>query len=191
MSPRWCRRYTAMVQIQYGSTPSWTLHLWWVENARLTLRTNCSEFIIVFFFFPLHINLLINKLVLCVPLVHLLSLFLSLHFCASRHPQSPNKSEFIRAKYQMLAFVHRLPCREDDSLTAKDLSKVSRKKYSLWHVLCVIVNIRLIGFFFTLFLFIQQLHSSVRTGNLETCLRLLSLGAQANFFHPVRFHLFI
>lgn len=32
----------------------------------------------------------------------------------------------------------------------------------------------------------QQLHSSVRTGNLETCLRLLSLGAQANFFHPVR-----
>ncbi|XP_026578566.1 ARF GTPase-activating protein GIT1-like [Pseudonaja textilis] len=30
----------------------------------------------------------------------------------------------------------------------------------------------------------KQLHSSVRTGNLETCLRLLSLGAQANFFHP-------
>ncbi|XP_054629677.1 ARF GTPase-activating protein GIT2a isoform X5 [Dunckerocampus dactyliophorus] len=64
----------------------------------------------------------------------------------------PNKSEFIKAKYQMLAFVHRMPCREDDSSTAKDLSK--------------------------------QLHSSVRTGNLETCLRLLSLGAQANFFHP-------
>ncbi|KAM7017733.1 ARF GTPase-activating protein GIT2a isoform 2-T2 [Tautogolabrus adspersus] len=64
----------------------------------------------------------------------------------------PNKSDFIRAKYQMLAFVHRMPCREDDSSTAKDLSK--------------------------------QLHSSVRTGNLETCLRLLSLGAQANFFHP-------
>ncbi|XP_027889398.1 ARF GTPase-activating protein GIT2a isoform X6 [Xiphophorus couchianus] len=64
----------------------------------------------------------------------------------------PNKFEFIRAKYQMLAFVHRMPCRDDDSSTAKDLSK--------------------------------QLHSSVRTGNLETCLRLLSLGAQANFFHP-------
>ncbi|XP_040859759.1 ARF GTPase-activating protein GIT2 isoform X6 [Ochotona curzoniae] len=64
----------------------------------------------------------------------------------------PNKAEFIRAKYQMLAFVHRLPCRDDDSVTAKDLSK--------------------------------QLHSSVRTGNLETCLRLLSLGAQANFLHP-------
>lgn len=26
----------------------------------------------------------------------------------------------------------------------------------------------------------------MRTGSLETCLRLLSLGAQANFFHPVR-----
>uniref|UniRef100_A0A3Q3JX59 Arf-GAP domain-containing protein n=1 Tax=Monopterus albus TaxID=43700 RepID=A0A3Q3JX59_MONAL len=64
----------------------------------------------------------------------------------------PNKSDFIRAKYHMLAFVHRMPCREDDSSTAKDLNK--------------------------------QLHSSVRTGNLETCLRLLSLGAQANFFHP-------
>uniref|UniRef100_A0A672G134 ARF GTPase-activating protein GIT2-like n=1 Tax=Salarias fasciatus TaxID=181472 RepID=A0A672G134_SALFA len=63
----------------------------------------------------------------------------------------PNKTEFIKAKYQMLAYVHRMPCREDDSVTAKDLSK--------------------------------QLHSSVRTGNLETCLRLLSLGAQANFFH--------
>ncbi|XP_068174046.1 ARF GTPase-activating protein GIT1 isoform X5 [Antennarius striatus] len=64
----------------------------------------------------------------------------------------PTKSEFIRAKYQMLAFVHKLPCRDDDGVTAKDLSK--------------------------------QLHSSVRTGSLETCLRLLSLGAQANFFHP-------
>ncbi|XP_047227929.1 ARF GTPase-activating protein GIT2b isoform X2 [Girardinichthys multiradiatus] len=64
----------------------------------------------------------------------------------------PNKTEFIKAKYQMLAYVHRMPCRDDDSVTAKDLSK--------------------------------QLHSSVRTGNLETCLRLLSLGGQANFFHP-------
>uniref|UniRef100_A0A3P9NK98 GIT ArfGAP 1 n=1 Tax=Poecilia reticulata TaxID=8081 RepID=A0A3P9NK98_POERE len=66
--------------------------------------------------------------------------------------KSTAKSEFIRAKYQMLAFVHKLPCRDDDGVTTKDLSK--------------------------------QLHSSVRTGSLETCLRLLSLGAQANFFHP-------
>ncbi|XP_077468376.1 ARF GTPase-activating protein GIT1 isoform X4 [Stigmatopora argus] len=65
----------------------------------------------------------------------------------------PTKSEFIRAKYQMLAYVHKLPCRDDDGVTTKDLNK--------------------------------QLHSSVRTGSLETCLRLLSLGAQANFFHPV------
>ncbi|XP_026117215.1 ARF GTPase-activating protein GIT2a isoform X2 [Carassius auratus] len=64
----------------------------------------------------------------------------------------PNKTEFIKSKYQMLAFVHRLPCRDDDSTAATDLSK--------------------------------QLHSSVRTGNLETCLRLLSLGAQPNYFHP-------
>ncbi|XP_077996299.1 ARF GTPase-activating protein GIT2-like isoform X2 [Glandiceps talaboti] len=64
----------------------------------------------------------------------------------------PTKSDFIRAKYQRLDFVHRLPSKDDDAVTAKDLSK--------------------------------QLHSSVRTGNLETCLRLLSLGAQANFFHP-------
>ncbi|XP_077578288.1 ARF GTPase-activating protein GIT1 isoform X4 [Stigmatopora nigra] len=64
----------------------------------------------------------------------------------------PTKSEFIRAKYQMLAYVHKLPCRDDDGVTTKDLNK--------------------------------QLHSSVRTGSLETCLRLLSLGAQANFFHP-------
>lgn len=39
-------------------------------------------------------------------------------------PHSPIKSEFIRAKYQMLAFVHKLPCRDDDGVTAKDLSKV-------------------------------------------------------------------
>lgn len=43
-----------------------------------------------------------------------------------------------------------------------------------------------VKFFYFFFFFPQQLHSSVRTGNLETCLRLLTLGAQANFFHPVR-----
>ena len=37
---------------------------------------------------------------------------------------SPTKSEFIRAKYQMLSFVHKLPCRDDDGITTKDLSKV-------------------------------------------------------------------
>lgn len=43
--------------------------------------------------------------------------------------KSPNKFEFIRAKYQMLAFVHRMPCRDDDSSTAKDLSKVRRSSW--------------------------------------------------------------
>ena len=32
----------------------------------------------------------------------------------------------------------------------------------------------------------RQLHSSVRTANLETSLRMLAQGADANFFHPVR-----
>lgn len=81
----------------------------------------------------------------------------------------------------MLAFVHRMPCREDDSSTAKDLSKVRRKIK-----LKVFYSLFLPHIFIHIFSF-QQLHSSVRTGNLETCLRLLSLGAQANFFHPVRF----
>lgn len=43
---------------------------------------------------------------------------------------SPNKTEFIKAKYQMLAYVHRMPCREDDSVTAKDLSKVGGSSLS-------------------------------------------------------------
>ena len=48
--------------------------------------------------------------------------------------ESPNKTEFIKAKYQMLAFVHRMPCRDDDSFTAKDLSKVRGE-----HIMCVCV----------------------------------------------------
>lgn len=47
---------------------------------------------------------------------------------------------------------------------------------------CITVVAAVLNLILLLF---QQLHSSVRTGNLETCLRLLSLGAQANFFHPV------
>lgn len=31
----------------------------------------------------------------------------------------------------------------------------------------------------------QQLHSSVRTSNLETSLRILAQGADANYYHPV------
>ncbi|XP_066266106.1 ARF GTPase-activating protein GIT2-like isoform X1 [Branchiostoma lanceolatum] len=78
---------------------------------------------------------------------------------STKRKPSPNdslstKADFTKAKYQYLAFVHRLPCREDDDSTMQDLSK--------------------------------QLHSSVRTGSLETSLRLLSLGADVNFFHPER-----
>ncbi|NXX19365.1 GIT1 protein, partial [Podargus strigoides] len=90
----------------------------------------------------------------------------------------PTKSEFIRAKYQMLAFVHKLPCRDDDGVTAKDLSKVGCE-LGVWGP-----PVPSDGPPLTRFSPLQQLHSSVRTGNLETCLRLLSLGAQANFFHP-------
>lgn len=43
---------------------------------------------------------------------------------------SPTKSEFIRAKYQMLAFVHKLPCRDDDGVTTKDLSKVRAQYFT-------------------------------------------------------------
>ncbi|XP_066921921.1 ARF GTPase-activating protein GIT2-like isoform X2 [Clytia hemisphaerica] len=68
-----------------------------------------------------------------------------------KDPVHPIKSNFIKAKYEMLAFVHRLP-NTDDRLSIQDLSK--------------------------------QLYSSVRTGNLETSLRLISLGAQPNYFHP-------
>ncbi|NWW29640.1 GIT1 protein, partial [Panurus biarmicus] len=89
----------------------------------------------------------------------------------------PTKSEFIRAKYQMLAFVHKLPCRDDDGVTAKDLSKVG------WGLRGTPVAVGTEPPRYQLSP-LQQLHSSVRTGNLETCLRLLSLGAQANFFHP-------
>lgn len=52
------------------------------------------------------------------------------------------------------------------------------KVYQAWMSNILLINVDVI--------FPQQLHSSVRTGNLETCLRLLSLGAQANFFDPVR-----
>lgn len=31
----------------------------------------------------------------------------------------------------------------------------------------------------------QQLHSSVRTSNLETSLRILAQGADSNYYHPV------
>ncbi len=55
-------------------------------------------------------------------------IYLHLFLCSCLSPHSPTKSEFIRAKYQMLAFVHKLPCRDDDGVTTKDLSKVRPPK---------------------------------------------------------------
>jgi len=66
-------------------------------------------------------------------------------------PVHPNKTDFIRAKHQNLAYVFK-PAKDDVLITESDLSK--------------------------------QLHSSVRTPNLETSLRLLSQGADPNYFHP-------
>ncbi|KAI1293570.1 ARF GTPase-activating protein GIT2 [Halotydeus destructor] len=57
----------------------------------------------------------------------------------------PTKADFIRTKYEMLAFINRS---SEDS----DLS--------------------------------DQLHSSVRTPNLKTSLRLLAAGADVNYVHP-------
>ena len=66
-------------------------------------------------------------------------------------PVHPNKTDFITAKHQNLAYVFK-PAKDDLQITESDLSK--------------------------------QLHSSVRTPNLETSLRLLSQGADPNYFHP-------
>ncbi|XP_071945825.1 ARF GTPase-activating protein GIT2-like [Antedon mediterranea] len=68
----------------------------------------------------------------------------------AKDPTHPTRSDFIKAKYGRLEFVHRL--KDEDGASAKDFSK--------------------------------QLYSCVRTSNLETCLRLLSLGAEANYYHP-------
>lgn len=67
-----------------------------------------------------------------------------------RDPIHPVKADFIRAKYQFLAYVNKH--KDIEGNTVDDFSK--------------------------------QLHSSVRTGNLETSLRLLAAGADPNYFHP-------
>lgn len=60
-------------------------------------------------------------------------------------PLHPNKNDFIRAKYQMFAYVNKAHGIKDDVESESDIS--------------------------------EQLHSSVRTPNLKTSLRLLVAGA--------------
>lgn len=69
----------------------------------------------------------------------------------------PNKSDFIRTKHQLLGFVYRGGNKENEIFEGQD-ADISK-----------------------------QLHSSVRTANLETSLRLLSCGADPNYLHPVIF----
>ena len=57
----------------------------------------------------------------------------------------PNKSDFIRAKYQLFAYVNKTHGNKNDPESEADIS--------------------------------EQLHSSVRTPNLKTSLRLLAAGA--------------
>jgi hypothetical protein len=71
----------------------------------------------------------------------------------------PTKADFIRTKHQLLGFVFRGGNKED-----KDSGDLQDGDVS------------------------KQLHSSVRTANLETSLRLLSCGADPNYLHQVIFH---
>merc|ERR1719365_390324 len=72
----------------------------------------------------------------------------------------PIKSDFIRAKHAHMAFVLR-PSKED-AVSEPPSTSASAENSELS----------------------RQLHSSVRTPNLETSLRLLSQGADPNYFHP-------
>ena len=70
-------------------------------------------------------------------------------------PQTPVKENYIKSKYQDLAYTQKINSGKDSpTVTVEDFS--------------------------------QQLHASARTNNLETCLRLLSLGAQPSYPHPHR-----
>ncbi|KAG8233086.1 hypothetical protein J437_LFUL013086 [Ladona fulva] len=77
-----------------------------------------------------------------------------------KDPTHPTKADFIRAKHQMLTFLYR-PNLEGNLGSGESPCG----------------SIGDLG---------QQLHASVRTANLETSLRLLSLGADPNYYHEVK-----
>lgn len=72
----------------------------------------------------------------------------------AKDPIKPTKADFIRTKHQLLGFVFRGGSKDD-----KDCGDLQDRDVS------------------------KQLHSSVRTANLETSLRLLSAGADPNYLH--------
>lgn len=94
-----------------------------------------------------------------------------------RDRKRPQQGEF---------FLHLVLCCKFQTSKGWKLWEGKEVKF-IWIVVGCFAIFLLIWCINTLFasISVQQLHSSVRTGNLETCLRLLSLGAQANFFHPV------
>ncbi|XP_071444847.1 ARF GTPase-activating protein GIT2 isoform X2 [Hetaerina americana] len=82
-----------------------------------------------------------------------------------KDPTHPTKADFVRAKHQMLAFLYR-PNAIDGTVGSGESPSV------LYGGSVGDLS--------------QQLHASVRTGNLETSLRLLSLGADPNYYHEVK-----
>ena len=98
---------------------------------------------------------------------------------------SPTKHDFIVAKYKFLLLLPR-PSQKDHVNSIEDLSRVS--PFLLSHPLSLLpppLSPLLFSLIIKSLLVFQQLHASVRTGNLETCLRLLSLGADPNYVNSV------
>jgi hypothetical protein len=57
-------------------------------------------------------------------------IFININFNFIELSFRPTKANYIRAKYQMLSFVHRLPCRDDDEISTADLSQVREQLFT-------------------------------------------------------------
>lgn len=141
---RWFRPWLVMGLTPYGNTVSWTLLRCRVAVGNPIPRTKSSKSI------PYNLKIHYHppphwpkKIIFagriidihcCGIYIYILYPHISIPFFPWQsylhYLCSPTKSEFIRAKYQMLAFVHKLPCRDDDGVTTKDLSKVSAQYFS-------------------------------------------------------------